>query len=71
MSEYQRQLNAIRAEFIGKSTDEAIAIAESMGMTVRAEEIDGRSCSVTCDINPKRINVAVVGGTVTDVFSID
>ena len=54
----------------GLPIDEAIELAESIGMKVRTVCVDGKSCFVTCDVRLDRINVEVTNQIVTKIRNI-
>lgn len=55
---------------VGLPLDEAVALAELNGWTVRTAREDGVDLAVTADFVDTRLNVAVDNGTVTDVLSV-
>jgi hypothetical protein len=54
---------------IGLAEDEAAKVAEGLGLTMRVVRIDGVEQPVTADYVDARANVAVEGGTVTEIVS--
>lgn len=63
-------LEAARGSMVGKWLEAARARAERAGQLVRVLREDGRSHTVTCESNPRRINVIVESGKITEVVSI-
>lgn len=53
---------------LGMSEAEATSTAEGNGWVVRVAARDGEQFALTMDYNPKRVNLTVVDGVVTDVF---
>jgi hypothetical protein len=54
---------------VGLTEDEATKVAEGNGWTVRVVRIDGVDQAATDDFIETRVNVAVEGGTVTEIVS--
>jgi hypothetical protein len=57
-------------DLVGRTFDEATAIAESAGWTVRVVRMDGEELAVTADYVSTRLNVAVEADVVTEVLSV-
>lgn len=57
-------------DLIGKTLQEASAYVAPYGYSVRARLINGHPAIVTRDLQPNRINVALVYGKITDVYEL-
>ncbi len=55
---------------VGKTLEEASALAAENGFTIRPTRIDGESLFGTCDMNRSRINVEVENNVITIVGRI-
>jgi hypothetical protein len=53
---------------LGMSEQEATSTAEANGWVVRIAARDGEQFALTMDYNPKRVNLTVDNGVVSDVF---
>lgn len=51
-------------ELVGKTFEDATAIAESYGWSLRASTVDGQRKIVTQDFNRQRLNVSIQDGIV-------
>ena len=70
MSLYEEYLEAIKRSAIGNTVEQVSEEAKRTGWLVRVMRQDGENCIGTCDLNPGRINVAVVEGKITEIISI-
>jgi len=57
----------IGQEYIGKTLDEAVALAKANGRRSRVKSIDGVSQPVTMEMNMSRLNFHLKNGIVVDV----
>ena len=50
--------------WIGKTLNEAQEYSRNTGFTTRIIQLDGAPMMLTCDYNPSRVGLTVVGGIV-------
>lgn len=54
--------------YVGKKSSELITQLESQGIRVRVASEDGESYMLTCDYNPRRVNLNIEKGIVIAAF---
>lgn len=57
-------------ELVGRNEHDAKAYVEARGGVFRVVTRDGTPLAITDDINPNRVNVAIIGDEVSSVVSL-
>lgn len=62
-----QQAMAEAQKVIGMSEDQAVAMLQSLSLTTRVVSRDGQDYPVTMDYSPRRVNLWIENGVVTNV----